>query len=194
MLILFFVNVFTFPFILYFSEYVSANFGYIYSPKSHQLYLPLPPSETSFVSISSLPEKNKKYSNKNFQFFERNNQSFPGKKAEFKRFTIFPFFNNNLQSLKVHMARVTLSSDVDPRVIARGTPGFSGADLMNLVNEAALMAARKGKTSVTMLDLELAKDKVMMGAERKSMVMTENEKRLTAYHEAGHAKIGRAHV
>lgn len=109
MLILFFVNVFTFPFILYFSEYVSANFGYIYSPKSHQLYLPLPPSETSFVSISSLPEKNKKYSNKNFQFFERNNQSFPGKKAEFKRFTIFPFFNNNLQSLKVHMARKVYS-------------------------------------------------------------------------------------
>ncbi len=100
-----------------------------------------------------------------------------------------PDVNGREQILKVHMARVTLSSDVDPRVIARGTPGFSGADLMNLVNEAALMAARKGKTSVTMLDLELAKDKVMMGAERKSMVMTENEKRLTAYHEAGHAIV-----
>ena len=89
--------------------------------------------------------------------------------------------------LKVHMRKVPLSSDVDPKVIARGTPGFSGADLANLVNEAALMAARRGKRSVAMLEFEQAKDKVMMGAERRSMVMTEDEKRLTAYHEAGHA-------
>src|SRR5262252_5862906 len=89
--------------------------------------------------------------------------------------------------LKVHMRKVPLASDVDPRTIARGTPGFSGADLANLVNEAALMAARKGKRSVTMAEFELAKDKVLMGAERRSMVMTEDEKRLTAYHEAGHA-------
>ncbi|HVH79297.1 MAG TPA: ATP-dependent zinc metalloprotease FtsH, partial [Stellaceae bacterium] len=89
--------------------------------------------------------------------------------------------------LKVHMRKVPLSSDVDPKIIARGTPGFSGADLANLVNEAALMAARRGKRSVAMLEFEQAKDKVMMGAERRSMVMTEDEKRLTAYHEAGHA-------
>jgi cell division protease FtsH len=89
--------------------------------------------------------------------------------------------------LKVHMRKVPLASDVDPKVIARGTPGFSGADLANLVNEAALMAARRGKRSVAMLEFEQAKDKVMMGAERRSMVMTEDEKRLTAYHEAGHA-------
>jgi cell division protease FtsH len=89
--------------------------------------------------------------------------------------------------LKVHMRKVPLASDVDPRVIARGTPGFSGADLANLVNEAALMAARRGKRSVAMNEFEQAKDKVMMGAERRSMVMTEDEKRLTAYHEAGHA-------
>jgi cell division protease FtsH len=89
--------------------------------------------------------------------------------------------------LKVHMRKVPLSSDVDARVIARGTPGFSGADLANLVNEAALMAARKGKRSVSMAEFEHAKDKVMMGAERRSMVMTEDEKKLTAYHEAGHA-------
>ncbi len=100
-----------------------------------------------------------------------------------------PDVNGREQILKVHMAKVTLAPDVDARVIARGTPGFSGADLMNLVNEAALMAARKGKTTVGMLDLELAKDKVMMGAERRSMVMTEAEKRLTAYHEAGHAIV-----
>src|SRR6476469_470236 len=89
--------------------------------------------------------------------------------------------------LKVHMRKVPLSSDVDPRIIARGTPGFSGADLANLVNEAALMAARRGKRSVAMTEFEQAKDKVMMGAERRSMVMTEDEKKLTAYHEAGHA-------
>jgi cell division protease FtsH len=89
--------------------------------------------------------------------------------------------------LKVHMRKVPLASDVDARIIARGTPGFSGADLANLVNEAALMAARKGKRSVSMSEFEHAKDKVMMGAERRSMVMTEDEKKLTAYHEAGHA-------
>ncbi len=92
--------------------------------------------------------------------------------------------------LKVHMRKVPLASDVDPRTIARGTPGFSGADLANLVNEAALMAARKGKRSVTMAEFEHAKDKVYMGAERRSMVMTEDEKKLTAYHEAGHALVG----
>ena len=91
--------------------------------------------------------------------------------------------------LKVHMRKVPLASDVDPRIIARGTPGFSGADLANLVNEAALMAARKGKRSVTMNEFEQAKDKVMMGAERRSMVMTEDEKKLTAYHEGGHALV-----
>ncbi|HEV8678798.1 MAG TPA: ATP-dependent zinc metalloprotease FtsH [Stellaceae bacterium] len=89
--------------------------------------------------------------------------------------------------LKVHMRKVPLSSDVDPKIIARGTPGFSGADLANLVNEAALMAARRGKRAVAMSEFEHAKDKVMMGAERRSMVMTEEEKTLTAYHEAGHA-------
>src|SRR5438552_6991568 len=85
--------------------------------------------------------------------------------------------------LKVHMRKVPLASDVDAKIIARGTPGFSGADLANLVNEAALMAARKGKRSVSMSEFEHAKDKVMMGAERRSMVMTEDEKKLTAYHE-----------
>ncbi len=91
--------------------------------------------------------------------------------------------------LRVHMRKVPIAPDVDAKIIARGTPGFSGADLANLVNEAALLAARKGKRMVTMLELEEAKDKVMMGAERRSMVMTEEEKRLTAYHEAGHALI-----
>ncbi len=91
--------------------------------------------------------------------------------------------------LKVHMRKVPLAPDVEPRTIARGTPGFSGADLANLVNEAALLAARAGKRVVTMLEFEAAKDKVMMGAERRSMVMTEEEKRLTAYHEAGHAIV-----
>ena len=91
--------------------------------------------------------------------------------------------------LKVHMRKVPLAADVDARVIARGTPGFSGADLANLINEAALMAARLNKTHVGMAEFEAAKDKVMMGAERKSMVMTEKEKELTAYHEAGHALV-----
>ncbi len=94
------------------------------------------------------------------------------------------------QILKVHMRKVPLAPDVDPKVIARGTPGFSGADLANLVNEAALLAARAGKRVVTMKEFEDAKDKVMMGAERRSMVMSEDEKELTAYHEAGHALVG----
>jgi len=92
--------------------------------------------------------------------------------------------------LKVHMRKVPLAPDVDPKVIARGTPGFSGADLANLVNEAALLAARGGNRMVTMHEFEAAKDKVMMGAERRSMVMTLEEKKLTAYHEAGHAIVG----
>ena len=92
--------------------------------------------------------------------------------------------------LQVHMKKVRVGPDVDARVIARGTPGFSGADLANIVNEAALLAARTGKRMVSMVDFESAKDKVMMGAERRSMVMTEDEKRLTAYHEAGHAIVG----
>jgi cell division protease FtsH len=91
--------------------------------------------------------------------------------------------------LKVHLRKVPLAPDVEPKVIARGTPGFSGADLANLVNEAALLAARRGKRMVTMAELEDAKDKVMMGTERRSMVMTEKEKELTAYHEAGHALL-----
>ena len=91
--------------------------------------------------------------------------------------------------LKVHMRKVPLAPDVDAKVIARGTPGFSGADLANLVNEAALLAARIGKRVVGMAEFEAAKDKVMMGAERRSMVMTEEEKKLTAYHEAGHAIV-----
>jgi cell division protease FtsH len=91
--------------------------------------------------------------------------------------------------LKVHLRKVPLSPDVDAKVIARGTPGFSGADLANLVNEAALLAARRAKRFVTMAELEDAKDKVMMGTERRSMVMTEKEKELTAYHEAGHALV-----
>ena len=91
--------------------------------------------------------------------------------------------------LKVHMKNVSIAKNVDPRIIARGTPGFSGADLANLVNEAALLAARKSKLNVGMIELEQAKDKVMMGAERRSMVMTEEEKKMTAYHEAGHALV-----
>jgi cell division protease FtsH len=91
--------------------------------------------------------------------------------------------------LKVHCKKIPLGPDVDVRVIARGTPGFSGADLANLANEAALMAARKGKRVVTHADFEEAKDKVIMGAERRSMVMTEDEKKLTAYHEGGHALV-----
>jgi len=91
--------------------------------------------------------------------------------------------------LKVHMNKVPLAPDVDAKVIARGTPGFSGADLANLVNEAALLAARWGKRMVTMAEFESAKDKVLMGTERRSMVMTEEEKTLTAFHEAGHALV-----
>ena len=91
--------------------------------------------------------------------------------------------------LKVHMRKVPTAPDVDPRVIARGTPGFSGADLANLINEAALLAARSGNRMVTMTEFESAKDKVLMGTERRSMVMTEDEKKLTAYHEAGHAVV-----
>jgi cell division protease FtsH len=91
--------------------------------------------------------------------------------------------------LRVHMRKVPLASDVDPKVIARGTPGFSGADLANLVNEAALLAARTGRRTVGMHEFEQAKDKVLMGAERRSLVMSEDEKRMTAYHEAGHALV-----
>ncbi|HEY2590820.1 MAG TPA: ATP-dependent zinc metalloprotease FtsH [Steroidobacteraceae bacterium] len=94
------------------------------------------------------------------------------------------------QIRRVHMRRVPLAEDVKPALIARGTPGFSGADLMNLVNEAALFAARANKRIVGMEEFERAKDKIMMGAERRSMVMTEEEKRMTAYHEAGHAIVG----
>jgi cell division protease FtsH len=93
------------------------------------------------------------------------------------------------QILRVHMRNIPLASDVDVRVIARGTPGFSGADLANLVNEAALMAARRNRRMVLQRDFEEAKDKVMMGAERKSMVMSNEEKRTTAYHEGGHALV-----
>jgi cell division protease FtsH len=100
-----------------------------------------------------------------------------------------PDIDGREQILKVHMKKVPLAPDVDPRVIARGTPGFSGADLANLVNEAALLAARKGKRLVAAQEFEEAKDKVLMGTERKSMVMTEDEKRMTAYHEAGHAVV-----
>jgi len=95
------------------------------------------------------------------------------------------------QILRVHMAKVPLADDVRPELIARGTPGFSGADLANLVNEAALFAARADERQVDMGDFERAKDKIMMGAERKSMVMSDKEKELTAYHEAGHAIVGR---
>jgi cell division protease FtsH len=94
------------------------------------------------------------------------------------------------QILKVHMRKVPLADDVRPELIARGTPGFSGADLANLVNEAALFAARANRRTVTMEEFEKAKDKIMMGAERRSMVMSDAEKKLTAYHEAGHAIVG----
>jgi cell division protease FtsH len=102
-----------------------------------------------------------------------------------------PDIRGREQILKVHMRKVPLSEDVEPAKIARGTPGFSGADLANLVNEAALFAARGNVRTVGMTHFELAKDKIMMGAERKSMVMSEDEKRNTAYHEAGHAIVGR---
>jgi cell division protease FtsH len=101
-----------------------------------------------------------------------------------------PDINGRERILKVHMKKVPLGPDVDARVVARGTPGFSGADLANLVNEAALLAARRNRRLVTQAEFEDAKDKVMMGAERKSMAMSEEEKRLTAYHEAGHAVVG----
>ena len=102
-----------------------------------------------------------------------------------------PDVRGRSQILKVHMRKVPAAENVDPMVIARGTPGFSGADLANLVNEAALFAARANKKLVTMGEFERAKDKIMMGAERKSMIMKEDEKKLTAYHEAGHAIVGR---
>jgi cell division protease FtsH len=101
-----------------------------------------------------------------------------------------PDVNGREKILKVHVRKVPLAPDVNLRIIARGTPGFSGADLMNIVNEAALLAARRGRRLVTHSEFEDAKDKVMMGAERKSMAMSEDEKKLTAYHEAGHALVG----
>ena len=102
-----------------------------------------------------------------------------------------PDIKGREQILKVHLKKVPLGDDVKPNLIARGTPGFSGADLANLVNEAALFAARADKKVVDMNNMENAKDKVLMGAERRSMVMTDDEKRCTAYHEAGHAIVGR---
>jgi cell division protease FtsH len=102
-----------------------------------------------------------------------------------------PDIRGREQILKVHLRRVPAADNVNPGVIARGTPGFSGADLANLVNEAALFAARANKRLVDMEDLDKAKDKIMMGTERRSMVMSEDEKKLTAYHEAGHAIVGR---
>lgn len=101
-----------------------------------------------------------------------------------------PDIEGRTKILEVHLKKVPLAPDVEAKTIARGTPGFSGADLANLVNEAALLAARLDKKVVTMKELEAAKDKVMMGAERKSMVMNEEEKEMTAYHEAGHAIVG----
>jgi cell division protease FtsH len=100
-----------------------------------------------------------------------------------------PDLNGRVAILKVHVAKVTLADNVDLSVLARSTPGFSGADLANLTNEAALYAARRGKPAVEMVDFEYAKDKVMMGAERRSLAMSEEEKRITAFHEAGHALI-----
>ena len=102
-----------------------------------------------------------------------------------------PDLKGREQILKVHMRKVPLGRDVDPQVIARGTPGFSGADLANLVNEAALFAARENAKDVRAIHFDRAKDKIMMGAERRSMALTEDEKKLTAYHEAGHAIVGR---
>ena len=103
-----------------------------------------------------------------------------------------PDIRGREQIMKVHMRNVPAAEDVDPSIIARGTPGFCGADLENVVNEAALFAARSGKANVEMEDFEKAKDKIMMGTERKSMIMSEKEKRNTAYHEAGHAIVGRS--
>jgi cell division protease FtsH len=102
-----------------------------------------------------------------------------------------PDIRGREQITKVHMRKVPIADDVDASIIARGTPGFSGADIANLVNEAALFAARAGKRLVAMEEFDKAKDKIMMGAERKSMVMSEREKRNTAYHEAGHVIVGR---
>src|ERR1700680_194555 len=100
-----------------------------------------------------------------------------------------PDLSGREKILKVHMRKVPLAPDVDPKIIARGTPGFSGADLANLVNEAALLAARRGKRLVSRAEFEDAKDKVMMGAERRTLAMTDEEKKLTAYHEGGHARV-----
>ena len=102
-----------------------------------------------------------------------------------------PDIRGREQILKVHMKKTPLANDVKPKLLARGTPGFSGADLANLVNEAALFAARASKKIVDMEDFEKAKDKILMGGERKSMVMNDDERKLTAYHEAGHAIVGR---
>jgi len=102
-----------------------------------------------------------------------------------------PDIRGREQILKVHMRKVPVNDDVEASLIARGTPGFSGAELANLVNEAALFAARSNKRTVAMAEFEKAKDKILMGAERKSMVMSEKEKAMTAYHEAGHAIVGR---
>ena len=113
--------------------------------------------------------------------------------GRFDRHVVVPLpdIRGREQILKVHMRKAPVSEDVKPSIIARGTPGFSGADLANLVNEAALFAARANKQLVEMADFEKAKDKIMMGTERRSMVMSDEEKRLTAYHEAGHAIVGR---
>ena len=102
-----------------------------------------------------------------------------------------PDIRGREEILKVHMRKVPIAGDVKADIIARGTPGFSGADLANLVNEAALFAARGNKRLVDMEDFEKAKDKIMMGAERRSMVMTEEEKMNTAYHESGHAVVAK---
>ncbi|HCU53842.1 MAG TPA: cell division protein FtsH, partial [Gammaproteobacteria bacterium] len=103
-----------------------------------------------------------------------------------------PDIRGREQILKVHMRKVPISDNVDPSILARGTPGFSGADLANLVNEAALFAARANKRLVDMDDFEKAKDKVIMGAERRSIVMPEKERRNTAYHESGHAVVAKS--
>ncbi len=103
-----------------------------------------------------------------------------------------PDIRGREQILKVHMRKVPIADDVDPRTIARGTPGFSGADLANLINEAALFAARAGKRLVNMEEFELAKDKVIMGVERRSVVMPEEERLNTAYHESGHTVVAKA--
>src|SRR5690606_7857358 len=101
-----------------------------------------------------------------------------------------PAVRGRNQILKVHTRKTPLAGDIDLETIARGTPGFTGADLANLVNEAALLAARDGKKALSMIDFENAKDKVLMGVARKSMMISEKEKRLTAYHEAGHTLVG----